>query len=198
MGNGLLLRKCTESDLQDILALQDAVFATLGEHSDLLRRNTAEMFAECTREPNLTLGLFDGDLLAGIGIFVDPGDGAESLATHLEYFSVEKAGNFKLAMIREEYRGQGFQQRIGRIFSRMAARRGYTHILATVSPQNPHSRDNLLRSGFVYDHSEEKYGGLIRDVMVKDLTATAPAGSEEANKKALPPLYEGEAELLEN
>ena len=166
MNNTLIIKDLTKNDVDSILQLQEEIFATL-DNPELLRRNTKEMFELCTKAPNWTFGAYDPevpDRLVGIAIMFDPGDTEESIAAHLKLHNAANAVNAKLIMILKEYRGNGFQGKALRMMEERARLRGYDAICATVSPQNTYSKMNLISSGYEYDHTEKKYGGLERDV----------------------------------
>ncbi|MBQ0066324.1 MAG: hypothetical protein KBT48_11235 [Firmicutes bacterium] len=167
----LRIEPLTNKHLDQIMLLQDQVFEDLKENASILRRNTREMFDLCLRNPNLTLGMYDKDALIGIAILVDVKGSEEDLSLHLqkEYCLPVRPVNFKLAMVKKEYYGIGFQKTMLILLEKVARERGYNLMCATVSPKNIHSKKNLLEFGFVVDHTEEKYGGLLRDVCVKPL-----------------------------
>lgn len=171
MKQNLIIKKLSKEHVDRILQLQEQIFHDLGQNTSILRRNTQDMFENCVEEPNLSLGMFDADQLIGIAIMVDAAGSEEDLSLHLEreYVFPLKSINLKLIMVRKEYYGIGFQRTMMNILEKEAYKRGYNLICATVSPHNLYSKNNLLRYGFIVDHTEEKYGGLVRDVCVKKI-----------------------------
>ena len=65
------IRKCQSSDLQSIIELNETIYAALPDKS-ILRHNSPEMIASCLEEPNVTLGIWDGNLLVAIGMLYVP------------------------------------------------------------------------------------------------------------------------------
>ena len=59
------LRPCQLSDLQAVIELNEAIYSALPDKS-ILRHNTPEMIASCIEEPNVTLGIWEGDTLIAI------------------------------------------------------------------------------------------------------------------------------------
>ena len=178
--NRLLFKDLTSKDVDAIMLLQEKIFDSL-ETPDLLRRNSREMFEKCVQEPNWTFGAFDPDSpehLVGVAIMFDPGDSDESLTDHLVRHgdsdesltdhlvrhTLKHAINAKLAMILPKFRGRGFEKTVLIMMKERAERRGYDGLCATVSPQNIHSRESIIASGFEYDHTQKKYGGMEREV----------------------------------
>lgn len=157
------------SDLDELLLLQEEVFAVL-ERPDLLRRNTVEMLAGCLAEPHHSLGAFAGGRLAGVGILYDPLGVPEEDLSHLAADAARgmRCGNFKLCMVRPDFRGHGLQQLLGLRLEEEARRKGMEALCATVAPMNGASRHSLERLGYRQAAVVEKYG-FERLVFVKRL-----------------------------
>lgn len=178
----IMTHVCTADDVGEILKLQAEVIEGL-EKKELLRRNTREMFEHCVQRPNLTIGLFHQDKLIAVGIMVYEKDNSEDLSADLEKFEVGKAANFKLVLVKKEYRGLGLQRALMQLIERYAYAQGYTHLCATVSKENQYSLKNIVSEGYQYDHSAVKYGGMNREVYVKDIkTAQKKAGFHNLEK----------------
>jgi hypothetical protein len=60
------------------------------------------------------------------------------------------------------HRGHGLQHSLNALRLDEACRRGYRHVVATVSPRNPFSLRNHLRRGFEVGGYAEMYGGMPR------------------------------------
>lgn len=166
--NQLLLRRCTDSDLNQICDLQTVVIDGLKD-KELLRNNSRIMFEHCIQNPNLTLGLFDDLELIALAILVDESGREEDLSKNLIAHQVDVSANLKLIMVKEAYRGQKLQKSLMWILEKIAAQRGYTHLCTTVSSKNIYSLNNITDSGYTYDHSATKYGGLSRAIYVKNI-----------------------------
>ena len=80
-----------------------------------------------------------------------------------------KAANQKLFLVREGYRGQGLQRKLIREIEKIAVARGYNLLCTTCAPNNTFSINNFLKEGYVYAKTEEKYGGLMRNLYYKKL-----------------------------
>ena len=162
------IRTLKEGDLQAVLELQDRTIRSLNDDS-ILRRNTPEMLAQSLSSRNIALGVFVDDELIAIGIAVDPIPPETDLRSNLQKHSVDKAMDLKLCIVKEEYRGNGLQRALIWVLEKLAYQRGFTHYCTSVSPNNPYSYNNVLAMGYEYDHQEELYGGLLRNVYVKEL-----------------------------
>ena len=102
--SNLYIRPCVRNDLGAVLALQEDVFRILPDET-LLRRNTPELLTLGLTSPNLTVGVFDGQMLVAIGMLVDPKPPETDLCVGLQKFSVDKALDMKLVMVHGDYRG---------------------------------------------------------------------------------------------
>ena len=162
-------RKLDVSYTDGIMKIQDETFKGLPD-SNLLRRNTREMIESCLKEPNITIGAFCNDELAGFGVLYFPNEKAEELAPLVKSTDTVnlKSANFKLCIVREKYRGNSLQYELGIRIENEAVLHDCKIICATVSPKNIYSRNNILRLGYEYDRTLEKYG-LERDLFFKIL-----------------------------
>ena len=161
-------RQCQLSDLQSVINLNETIYAALPDKT-VLRHNSPEMIASCLEEPNVTLGIWDGNLLVAIGMLYVPQcieeDHFHDLGLQGEY----KSANQKLFLVREGYRGLGLQRKLIREVEKIAIMRGFNLLCTTVAPNNAFSIKNFLREGYVYAKTEEKYGGLVRNLYYKVL-----------------------------
>lgn len=162
------LCRCQLSDLQAVIDLNETVYAALPDKS-VLRHNAPEMIASCLEEPNVTLGFWDGNLLVAIGMLYVPQCIEEDHFHDLGLKGDYKSANQKLFLVREGYRGLGLQRRLIREVEKIALMRGYNLLCTTVAPNNTFSINNFLREGYVYAKTEEKYGGLVRNLYYKTL-----------------------------
>lgn len=162
------LRQCQLSDLQSVIDLNEAIYSTLPDKS-ILRHNSPEMIASCIDEPNVTLGVWEGNTLIAIGMLYVPQcieeDHFHDLGLEGEY----KSANQKLFLVREGYRGLGLQRKLIREVEKIAMARGYNLLCTTVAPNNDYSINNFLKEGYVYAKTEAKYGGLMRNLYYKVL-----------------------------
>ncbi len=186
------LRKLGEGDLDRIMELQEAVLSEL-TNEDHLRRNPPENFERCFHHPSTTIGLFDGEELAGMSIIAYEHGNPEDLAIGLEKYEVSNLINMKSVMIRKKYYGMGFQRSIMRIMERLSWSMGFREMAATVSPENEFSRSNIIKSGYLYDHTAVKYNGMLRDVFVRyiDMKELEASVTEAIRSQSSKP-YRGE------
>lgn len=162
------LRRCTIADLDAVVELNETIYAALPDKS-VLRHNSIEMIASCLVEPNLTLGFWDGDLLVAVGVLYVPQCIEEDHFHDLDLQGDYRSANQKLFLVREGYRGRGLQRKLIREIEKIAIARGFNLLCTTCSPNNDFSINNFLKKGYVYAKTEEKYGGLVRNLYYKKL-----------------------------
>ena len=161
-------RKCNLCDFQSIVDLNETIYAALPDQS-VLRHNSPKMIASCLEEPNVTLGIWDGELLVAIGMLYVPQCIEEDHFHDLELEGNYKSANQKLFLVREGYRGLGLQRQLIREVEKIAMSRGYNLLCTTVAHNNTFSINNFLAEGYVFAKTEQKYGGLVRNLYYKKL-----------------------------
>ena len=162
------LRRCNNNDLQAVIDLNETIYAALPDKS-VLRHNSPEMITSCMEEPNVTLGIWDGKVLVAIGMLYVPQCLEEDHFHDLNLQGDYKTANQKLFLVREGYRGLGLQRKLIREVEKLAIERGYDLLCTTVAPNNTFSINNFLKEDYVYAKTEEKYGGLTRNLYYKKL-----------------------------
>ena len=162
------LRRCNPSDFEAVVELNETVYAALPDKS-VLRHNSPEMIASCLQEPNVTLGIWEDNTLIAIGMLYVPQCLEEDHFHDLGLQGEFKSANQKLFLVREGYRGLGLQRKLIREVEKIAVARGYNLLCTTVAPNNEYSINNFLKEGYVYAKTEEKYGGLVRNLYYKAL-----------------------------
>lgn len=73
------------------------------------------------------------------------------------------------AAVRAEYRGNRLQYILMQEAEQELRTMGYRYLMCTVHPDNHFSRENVLRQGYRVMKTTEKYGGFIRDILLKEL-----------------------------
>jgi len=107
-----------------------------------------------------------------------------------------KVAHLDGSAVHPSYRGMGIQRRLSVLRVAFAADRGARHFLLTVSPANPHSlRNHLNEGGFRVRAIKQKYGGLWRLILHRELDDDAPSLSGRRECRRLDDI-EGQQRLL--
>ena len=164
------MRLCDQTHLEEILTIQEEAIAALPQ-PHLLNRNTPQLFETVLTAPNVTVGAFDGERLAGFASLFHPQTHEDDLSHTLETVDVsgKKVANYKVTIVRETYRGHRLQQRMEQELERYAKEQGVQILCVTVSPDNLPNKRNIEKCGYTYDHTQIKYGNLLRDIYYKVL-----------------------------
>lgn len=113
----------------------------------------------------------DTKTAAGIFIVSFPGMKEENLGRDIELAGVEleKVAHMESVAILPAYRGNGLQYALMQRGEADLRKMGYRYLMCTVHPDNSYSRNNIIRQGYEVVLTKEKYGGYIRDILLKKL-----------------------------
>jgi len=172
------LKRLFPDDIRQLNILQNHVMNTLSD-PDIFVESTKQEFLE-SMLVDFCYGLYDGDKLAAVCVIVLNRDDKRSLIVdypdELLKFTGEKLTyvdgiTFDTIQVAEEYRGYGIQSFFLSVADMLADMLDVRCIVASVSPKNKHSRDNLVRSGYsllTTRHIDKgMYAGKERDIMIK-------------------------------
>ena len=113
----------------------------------------------------------DSGTVAGIFIVSLPGMREENLGRDIELAKEElgKVAHMESVAILPSYRGNGLQYALMQQGESDLRKMGYRYLMCTVHPDNSYSRNNVIRQGYEAVLTKEKYGGYIRDILLKKL-----------------------------
>lgn len=116
--------------------------------------------------------LKDSGTLAGVFIVALPGRREENLGRDIGLSEEElgKAAHMESAAILPEYRGNGLQYSMMQAAEEELRKMGYRYLMCTVHPENVYSKNNVIRQGYEVVLTKEKYGGYLRDILLKKLS----------------------------
>lgn len=116
--------------------------------------------------------LKDSGELAGIFLASLPGKGEENLGRDIGFSEeeLEKVAHMESVAIFPEYRGHGLQYAMMQTAEEELKKLGYRYLMCTVHPDNEFSKNNIVRQGYEAVMTKEKYGGHVRDILLKKLT----------------------------
>jgi len=160
------LRLIKKEEIKDCLALQETVVAGIGNRA-LFEPLTEEELSESVALDTVA-ALFDGENMAAFCMLIHNRDTDRSLADD-DGKRRESVLTFDGVLVLPDYRGYGIQRLFLDFAEEKARRLGAMHILATVAPQNPHSRRNFEKQGFSVIKEYKKYGGYPRLLVCKSV-----------------------------
>lgn len=108
---------------------------------------------------------------AGLFMVALPGLGQDNLGYDIGFSSEQilETAVMDSAAILPEYRGHHLQYRLMQTAEAELRARGYRYLTSTVHPENHSSHNTLTRQGYQVAARKEKYGGLLRDILLKEL-----------------------------
>lgn len=109
----------------------------------------------------------EGKLVASL-IVRFPHNAEDNLGRDAGIEKLDKVAHIESVVVDSEYRGYGLQQALMQYAEEEIDNRGYTYLMATVSPDNKHGLANFEKAGYKVVKLTEKYGGLKRAVLLKD------------------------------
>jgi ribosomal protein S18 acetylase RimI-like enzyme len=109
--------------------------------------------------------------LAGVLIVAMYGNGEENLGHDigLPKEELDTVAHIESIAVLPEYRGFKLQDSLMQEAKKELALRGFRYLMCTVHPENIYSKANAVRQGYKVVMTKEKYGGFIRDIMMKKL-----------------------------
>ncbi len=118
--------------------------------------------------------VYDGDSecteqIAGVLIVRFPKNFEDNLGRDVGITELHKVAHMESVVVDVKFRGYGLQDRMLKYAEKIIMQREYTYLLATVSPENKHSLDNFKKNGYEAVMVKEKYGGMVREILLKQL-----------------------------
>ncbi len=163
----LTIRRCSTTDLDDIMALQEHICETM-TNPDLFVATGRRDNADYLLSPNAIFGVYDGTRLTAYGSLVFPNDAPENLGHDLGWH-LEKilcCATLDTIVVDPDYRGLGLQRRlIQECLSYARCVLPDCIVLTTVSPFNEYSLRNVQSQNFQILKRLIKYGGHERYIL---------------------------------
>lgn len=169
------MRFVRHEELDALHRLHQAVVAGL-HHPHLFRPDSRAFMSQHIEARGRTVGIFvDRDLIA-YAVISFPNDDPDNLGRDLPLPPEEFAhvADYDGSAVRPDFRGNRLQQRMTEMRHRYALANDRYHILGTVSPQNAYSLANFLAIGCRVKGVKEKYGGMLRLIIHRDLREDQP------------------------
>lgn len=160
----LLIRQIGEQDVGNVLALQQEVMDALPDKKLLVGTDEAQIRESI--DLDFCVGIFDGERLAAFAMMVVNRDTPRNLGQKLG-FPAEKCVYFDIIFVHPDYRGMGLQSYALALRDSVARELGAELAFVTVSPDNPHSLNNVMKHGFEVYERREMYGGVDRYILKK-------------------------------
>lgn len=109
--------------------------------------------------------------MAGVLIVAMYGKGEENLGhdVGLPKEDLDTVAHVESVAVLPEYRGFKLQDSLMQEAERELASSGFRYLMCTIHPDNIYSKANAASQGYKVAMTKEKYGGYIRDILMKKL-----------------------------
>lgn len=168
----IMFRRADAEDAEEVYRLMMEVYEEM-IHKEYFVPEKREDIVSYTKDQGMVFVAYDEkERLAGYFIVAFPKE-SENLASEIGLSPEEqkKAVHMESCCVRKEYRGHGIQKEFFQIVEQCIDRKKYRYLLGTVAPGNISSLRNFQECGYHCVMTKEKYGGLLRHIMMKVLGA---------------------------
>lgn len=182
-GQMITIRTCTTEDLPEILALQNEVIETLTTTS-FLQPLSEEEFLHILSDHGIMLGAFhEGQLIAFRALLIPDVNEVDHLAEDAQIPPAQwkKVIYSEISNVSPRFRGNGLQKILGEYIFREIDQTKFQYVCATVAPFNIASLLDKFAHGMKIVALKEKYEGLTRYILLKDLAASSQQAIEKKN-----------------
>lgn len=169
-----LIERAVPADYQMVADVIQSVWQQI-QQKDWFVADDSEYTCHTLKEGNgIGFKAFDVDsgALAGVFLAALPGSSAENLGRDIGLTEMElgKVAHMESIAILPEYRGNGLQYTMMKAAEEELKKQGYRYLMCTVHPENRYSKNNIIKQGYEVVLTKEKYGGYVRDILLKKLS----------------------------
>lgn len=109
--------------------------------------------------------------IAGFFLVKEP-ELSENLGTYLDFDNemLQRVAVMDSAVVGSAWRGNGLQGKMLVKAEELIDRKRFSYLMCTVHPENVYSLGNMQRYGYVVKKTTECYGGLIRHILLKEIS----------------------------
>lgn len=160
-----------ESSLQEMINLQDLILSHLPDPEIFFPHNR-DYFRQIFQHDRSVIGVRVEESLAAYSIIRIPGHDQDNLGRDIGLAEDELASvaHLQATVVHPAFRGNGLQRRMAAAHLHVIEDLGFKHVCCTVSPKNPASLGNIIRSGLVIRALRPKFGDWWRYIMYRNLS----------------------------
>ncbi|WP_349947178.1 GNAT family N-acetyltransferase [Lacrimispora sp. BS-2] len=172
-----LIERTVHGDYQLVADVIQRVWQQIQEKDWFVADDSEYIFHTLKEGNGIGYKAFEKDTgaLAGVFIAALPGKGEENLGLDIGLPEEElaKVAHMETVAILPGYRGNGLQYSMMKSAEEELWKQGYRYLMCTVHPENRYSKDNMIKQGYKVVMTKEKYGGYLRDILLKKLSLNA-------------------------
>ncbi|MBO5352598.1 MAG: GNAT family N-acetyltransferase [Lachnospiraceae bacterium] len=169
-----MMNHITYAVLEDVSVLQDIMETAIAsiQQKDWYVADDREFIRRHIESEGYTLKYTTGNTIAGFLIVRHPAFAEDNLGRYLPDWTGEtlkKVAHMESVAVLPEFRGQKIQKKLLQVAEKIEQERGTRYLMGTVHPENIYSAANLEQLGYECLLETEKYGGLRRKIVCKEL-----------------------------
>lgn len=197
-GVEIVVKPLVLDDIEKILSLQQKVLDTLTTKS-FLAALTEDDLTNIFQGNGTMIGAFSDDRLIAFRAMLQP----EIDEEHLGKDAGLDRSEWPLVIYQEisnvdpDFRGNGLQQYLGRLLMKQVDTERFKYVCATVAPFNIASLKDKFSHGLEIVALNEKYGGMLRYTLMKELTKNESGSASESRSIFMGDIEEQQAVLKE-
>lgn len=158
--------KATKKDIPEIKHIMDTGLASVQDKTWYVV-DDVEFLERHVEEEGYILKYMAEDVIAGFLVVRHPGMAEDNLGRYLQ--KEDKVTHMESAAVLPKFRGQKIQKKLLQKAEELEKERGTKYLMCTVHPDNIYSAGNLEQLGYGCLLEVEKYGGLKRKIMYKEM-----------------------------
>ena len=170
-----VMRFVRPNELDDLYQLHQLVVLRV-HHPHAFRPDSRSFMEMQIERRGRTVAVFCDDEIVAYAALSFPNNDPDNLGHDLPLPETElgHVADYDGSAVHPDYRGNQLQQLMTHMRHRYALLHGRYHILGTVSPFNPVSLQNFLDLGCRVRNIKQKYGGMVRLIIHRDLREVSP------------------------
>ena len=187
--NAVSIRRGCQEDVKDIVYVMEEAVRSMerpewfvSDNETFIREQIGEDDPEAETAPLVPFAPFTSRIGAFL-IVKFPGLSEKNLGHILGMPNEQllKVAHMESAAVLPSWRGMGLQGRLLKAAEKELLGGPHTLLMATVHPENRFSLENFLREGYEVKATVRRYGGLLRHVLLKDVSKVHMGISEDQN-----------------
>jgi len=168
-----MIRYASESDIADVNRIMRLVSSEIND-IDVYYADDLDFIKEHITSRGFTLVVIFDEKIVGFLIVRIPNDSEDNLGNDIDLdCSLSEIIHMESVAVLPEHRGHGLQKKLFTTAEITASVQKFRYAMATVSPINKVSLDNMLSLGYQVMTTKEKYGS-IRHIVAKPIASCAP------------------------
>ncbi len=182
-----MMNHITYAAMEDVSVLQAIMETALAniQQKDWYVADDGEFIRRHIKKEGYTLKYTVGNTIAGFLIVRHPVFAEDNLGKYLSDWTGEtltKVAHMESSAVLPEFRGQKIQKKLLQAAEKIEWERGTRYLMGTVHPDNIYSAANLEQLGYECLLETEKYGGLRRKIVCKELACSEGKGDRKEGR----------------